>query len=919
MPVPFTGSAVQVLPSLEDFGKLILYGSPVSKRGLLWDVLNRCLAEVREWMRANKLKLNPDKTEVLLVGGSGFGEGGFDLVLNGATLPLRDKVHSLGVLLDPELSLEAQVTAVARNAFLQLRLINQLRPYLEYDCLATVTHALVISRLDFCNALYVGLPLKTVRTLQLVQNRAAKLLTGTGRYAHMTPVLHQLHWLPIEARAQFKVLIMTYKALNGLGPGYLNERLCPYMPDRPLRSAGESLLREPSVKEIRRSKWLHLLASCLGWELLLQASCHGEWIFIRAGNRPAQPTGIPPEMLQESAVGLLDWVGTRVNRNPNLLPNVTLGYNICDNLHDARLTSDAAIDLLSTALAHVPNYKCGRRDHLLAVLEESDSDNSRQLSNMLGIFKILQVTYAFTSQVQKEKSQSPSFYRMVPEEGIQYPGIVRMLLHFRWTMVGLFSLDSENGEKFMRTLKWELLRNGICVIFSRSISQLKSHKIHIKLQSLKELAEINVFFYFEEFLFTFYGIWIQEKVIQMMRKPANGTIWITTTLSDFALVLVYANCPFLHVYTYFSFLPQTSKRTNYDHFEDFYNAIHAFAKGSFKCSYSKLVLSVKEWRGCREEEKLVGLPQVDKERTLSLDNFFSYNTIQAVTRAVDAAVSSRSRRSYMELGGRLDVLWLHPWQAVDIIYMDFSKALDQVPHYVEISKLVPRNSSTQHDAKSDIELDSNVLINGPFSDQGEVTSGELQSSLCDPVLFNICTEYLNEEVQGILSRSPELIVYLDENGYLAVNLDLVNWVRFPNKSIARVKVGSLERWGLPGSKFTIQQDPIAWPRWKAQPLHQARCVESCHPGFFKVAQEGQPVCCYDCSPCAKGTISTQEGTLRKEWKKVNQAEKEGQKYKAVKVSSASSSTWQWMTPCRHVPGLSASAMDLCHELTLSEM
>ncbi|KAF7244472.1 VWFA and cache domain-containing protein 1 [Varanus komodoensis] len=229
-----------------------LYLSFSTNPGEAVAVLNRCLAEVREWMRANKLKLNPDKMEVLLVGGSGFGEGGFDLVLNGATLPLRDKVRSLGVLLDPELSLEAQVTAVARNAFLQLRLINQLRPYLEYYCLATVTHALVTSRLDFCNALYVGLPLKTVRTLQLVQNRAARLLAGMGRYAHMTPVLRQLHWLPIEARAQFKVLIMAYKALNGLGPGYLNERLRPYMPDRPLRSAGESLLREPSMKEIRR-------------------------------------------------------------------------------------------------------------------------------------------------------------------------------------------------------------------------------------------------------------------------------------------------------------------------------------------------------------------------------------------------------------------------------------------------------------------------------------------------------------------------------------------------------------------------------------------------------------------------------------------------------------------------------------------
>ncbi|KAF7249036.1 Peripheral myelin protein 22 [Varanus komodoensis] len=102
-------------------------------------VLNWCLAEVMCWMRANKLKLNPDKMEVLLVGGSGFGMGDFDLVLNGVALPLKDRVRSLGVLLDPELSLEAQVTAVARSAFLQLWLIHQLRPYLENDCLATLT------------------------------------------------------------------------------------------------------------------------------------------------------------------------------------------------------------------------------------------------------------------------------------------------------------------------------------------------------------------------------------------------------------------------------------------------------------------------------------------------------------------------------------------------------------------------------------------------------------------------------------------------------------------------------------------------------------------------------------------------------------------------------------------------------------
>ncbi|KAF7248216.1 Polypeptide N-acetylgalactosaminyltransferase 13 [Varanus komodoensis] len=112
------------MDEFKDFFYIISPGEAVA-------VLNRCLAEVMGWMRANKLKLSPDKMEVLLVGGSGFRMGDLGLVLNGVALPLRDRVHSLGVLLNPELSLEAQVTAVARSAFLHLQLIHQLRPFLE--------------------------------------------------------------------------------------------------------------------------------------------------------------------------------------------------------------------------------------------------------------------------------------------------------------------------------------------------------------------------------------------------------------------------------------------------------------------------------------------------------------------------------------------------------------------------------------------------------------------------------------------------------------------------------------------------------------------------------------------------------------------------------------------------------------------
>ncbi|KAF7237070.1 Semaphorin-4D [Varanus komodoensis] len=163
-----------------------------------------------------------------------------------------DSIHTLGLVLDPELPLESQVTAVARSAFLQLRLVYQLCPYLDEHCLATVTHALVTSRMDYCNALYLGLPLKMVRILNLVQNRAARILTGTGKCSHIMPVLYHLHWLPIELQAQFKVPAMTYKALNSLGPRYLKERLLSHVPSHPLRSEAEALLQEPSLEEIKR-------------------------------------------------------------------------------------------------------------------------------------------------------------------------------------------------------------------------------------------------------------------------------------------------------------------------------------------------------------------------------------------------------------------------------------------------------------------------------------------------------------------------------------------------------------------------------------------------------------------------------------------------------------------------------------------
>ena len=113
----------------------------------------------------------------------------------------------------------------------------------------TLIHAFVSSRLDYCNALFSGLPNSTTKSLQLVQNAAARLLTRTRRFDHITPILAFLHWLPLTFRSELKVLLLPYKALHGSYPSYLKDLIIPYSPSRSLWSSGAGLLSLPKVKK----------------------------------------------------------------------------------------------------------------------------------------------------------------------------------------------------------------------------------------------------------------------------------------------------------------------------------------------------------------------------------------------------------------------------------------------------------------------------------------------------------------------------------------------------------------------------------------------------------------------------------------------------------------------------------------------
>ena len=232
---------------------------PLSSKGSFQSLQN-CLNEVKAWLKSNFLNLNENKTEVIV-----FGKP--DPTIN------FDFVHStciknLGVTIDSSFKLDRQISSVVKASFFQLRLIAKVKSYIPSDQLEKLIHTLITTRLDYCNSLYYGLDASSIHRLQLVQNAAARLLTGKRRVDHITPVLKSLHWLPVSFRVHFKILLYVFKCLNGLAPEYLSEVLCLYAPVRALRSCDQLLLSCPRSRQKTRGDRAFAVAAPKLWNEL---------------------------------------------------------------------------------------------------------------------------------------------------------------------------------------------------------------------------------------------------------------------------------------------------------------------------------------------------------------------------------------------------------------------------------------------------------------------------------------------------------------------------------------------------------------------------------------------------------------------------------------------------------------------------
>ena len=173
----------------------------------------------------NSLLINPDKTKVLVLGTHKMLQrlpDDFYVTLLEKRITPTISARDLGIQLDSTLSFNEHIANTVSTCIASLCQINRVKHLFDPKILENVISSLVFSKLYYCSNVWSSTTKKNIEKLQKVQNFAARIITGTQKYEHITPILKQLNWLPVPDMLKYFVGVLTFKCLNGLAPDYLN-------------------------------------------------------------------------------------------------------------------------------------------------------------------------------------------------------------------------------------------------------------------------------------------------------------------------------------------------------------------------------------------------------------------------------------------------------------------------------------------------------------------------------------------------------------------------------------------------------------------------------------------------------------------------------------------------------------------------
>ncbi|XP_077146813.1 vomeronasal type-2 receptor 1-like [Ranitomeya variabilis] len=482
-----------------------------------------------------------------------------------------------------------------------------------------------------------------------------------------------------------------------------------------------------------------------------------------------------------------------INKRTDILPNITLGYQIFDTCFTISKSVEATLSFLTGQNETHPNFRCSAGAPLAAVIGAGGSALSIATARILGLYYFPQVGYASSCSVLSDKFQFPSFLRTIPSDQAQSKGFADLVTYFGWTWVGTIAADDDYGKYGIKVFKEEVEKNGVCIAFSETLPRIYSKETIDGIVKVIRGSNANVIVIFSSDI----------DLSPLMEALAATNITGKTYLSSEA----WTTSALIAKPEYFSFLRGTIgfaiRRAEIPGFQNFLLNIHPehgtddlvyeFWEEAFNCTWPT-------------------------QRAAFYTNI-----------SIEAIVAGRRRNISPQLCTGRE-------QFKDILntYTDVSELRITYSVYKSIYTI----ATALHD------LDACVPGSGPFPDK-------TCANLLDFEPWQLMYYLRNAKFTVFTNESIKFDPSGDVDGYY----DILNWQLHTNNSVSFTKIGFYKLKGE-NFELKIDNSTIFWnTQYGVSPV--SVCSISCVPGTRKGIRQGEPVCCFDCISCADGEITNE--------------------------------------------------------------